>query len=268
MDFYSYSPAFGMEYHPSKEAAIEAATEGMKLTHLDQANQVTWGEVTERGVDTTAGAVLKRQDRLTYEAAYPQVVNGRMEDAAGSLVLLKNIRETDLLEHDLVLSIAAIWKGLAGKIARFKEHNFSDVTTFVDLLFEKHNTKRGGTQGNMTFGTFDRKFKLVIAIQKTLDFGPEIEVAKAKMLQAAREMGNGSQLEGIVTASLTQVDGKLRVAEVLRLCRHKVDNDTWNEGVAIIKDAINVVNSKKQVRMYERNDQGAYVAIPLDIAAI
>ncbi|MBV5328516.1 MAG: hypothetical protein JZU65_12925, partial [Chlorobium sp.] len=101
-------------------------------------NTITWGEVTERAVSTgEAGFALKNQLRLTYETTHPQMIDGRMRDGNDSLVLVRNIHETDLLYHDLVLGIAVIWKSLAGKIQRFKQYNFEDVNAILGLLFEK-----------------------------------------------------------------------------------------------------------------------------------
>ena len=276
MNFYSHSPHGGMQYHPTGAEAKAAADAAIRLfvhnniVDPEILGTITWGEVTERATPAGGGFfALRRQDRLTYEATHPQVVDGRMEDDLGSLVLLRNIEEAELLEHDLVLSIACIWEGLSGKIERFKRNNFQDVTTFVDLLFEKYKAKRGGTEGNMTFTTYNRGYKLQIAIQKTIDFGPEIAVAKEKMLQAAKEMaGENNDLETIVTASFTTIDGRLRVAEILRLCGHKVNNVAWNEAVKIVKDAIEVISKKKQIRLYRREENGKYVAVTLDIAAI
>ena len=275
MNFYSYSSLTGMQYHPTGQEAKAVADAAIRLA-LDTEftpvsfHHITWGEVTERAAaNGVAGVVLKRQDRLSYEAAYPQVVDGRMEDCDGNLIWVKNIEEAKLVEHDLVLSIACIWELLSGKLERFKRNNFQDVTTFVDLLFEKYKTKRGGTEGNMTFTTFDRKWKLQISIQNTIDFGPEIAVAKELMLQAAKEMaGENSDLETIVTVTYTAKNGKLRVAEILRLCGHKVNNPTWNEATKIAKDAIEVTSKKKQIRLYKRGENGEYAAVPLDIAAI
>jgi hypothetical protein len=273
MNYYSYSPRTGMQYHPTKEIAQATADQAMQQIVFDDAtllNQVTWGEVTERATEVDRFVhALKRQDRLSYEAAHPQVVEGRMEDCDGNLIWVKNIEDAKLVEHDLVLSIACIWELLSGKLERFKRNNFQDVTTFVDLLFDKYKTKRGGTEGNMTFTTFDRKWKLQISIQNTIDFGPEIAVAKELMLQAAKEMaGENSDLETIVTVTYTAKNGKLRVAEILRLCGHKVNNPTWNEATKIARDAIEVISKKKQIRLYKRAENGEYAAVPLDIAAI
>lgn len=279
MNFYSHSLNTGMQYHATGAEAKAVADKAIRtfvhngITEPDVMNTITWGEVTERAVDTGAGFVLKNQLRLSYEAGHPQVVDGRMRDGNDSLVLVKNIHETDLMYHDLVLSIAVIWMSLSGKIQRFKQYNFQDVTAALGLLFEKYSEKRGGREGNMQFTTFDRKFKLSIAIQKKIDFGPELQVAESKMIKAVEEMtstetDSAADLKTIVTGAFTLVDGKLRVSEILRLRSYKINNTTWNEAMQIINDAILVISSKKQIRLYERNEQGEYIAIPLDIAAL
>lgn len=272
MNYYSYTPHLGMQYHLTKPEAIKAVTDAIALCPLDERPTLplaTWGEVTERIVDTGAGYTLKRQERLSYESQHPQVVDGRMQDPDGNLILMKNIHEADLLEHDMVLAIACIWESVSGKIARFKQYCFEDVTTFVDLLFEKWQAKRGGTEGNMSFSTIDRRFQLKICIQKTIDFGPEIQVAQSKLAEAIRSMASDdSDIQSIVTSAFTLTDGKLNVAAILRLRKLKISNPTWNEGMQIIDNAIEVISRKKQIRLYKRNDQGQYDAVPLNIAAL
>lgn len=276
MNFYSYSPHFGMQDHPTKDAATAAAAEAVRIMSADPGYgpadmaQITWGEVTERAASTgEVGYALKRQDRLTYEAAHPQVINGRMENGNGDLVRVENIKERNLLEHDMVLSIACIWLPLSALLARFKLHTFTDITQFVDLLFESYNVSRGGSEGNMTFTTYDRKFKLVLAIQKTIGLGPELLVARQKLLDAVDEYPDeANDLKTIVLAILFPTDGQVRVAQVLSLRAYKLNNPLWNEGMMIIDKAISVVSSKRQIRLYVRNEQGEYDAVPLSIAAL
>ncbi|MBI5484474.1 MAG: DUF3164 family protein [Deltaproteobacteria bacterium] len=280
MNFYSHAPNTGIQYHPTGKEAKEACEKAIRTLQragavsADIFETITWGEVTERVVPTGADSYsLKRQERLSYEALHPQVIDGRMRDDNDSLVLVERIRETDLLYHDMVLSIAVIWKSLSGKIQRFKQYNFEDVAAVLGLLFEKYGVERGGRDGNMQFFTFDRKFKLSIAIQKKLDFGPELQAAERKLNQALEEMtstesDSAADLKTIVTGAFTLVDGKLRVSEVLRLRSYKISNSTWNEAMQIVDAAIVVISSKKQIRLYERNEQGEYIAIPLDIAAL
>jgi hypothetical protein len=281
MNFYSYSLYEGMQYHATATEAKQAAEEAQRKLVVSTPSYsaadlatTTWGEVTER-IQMAGEHVgcLKRQDRLSYETEHPQVVDGRMEDAEGSLVLVRNIHEKDLLFNDLVLSIACIWMNLSGKIQRFKQHNFEDVATILDLIFEKYGVKRGGREGNMQFFTFDRRYKLRITVQKQIDFGPELQAAQSKLLEAVEQMApsdtdNAADLKTIVLGTFSLLDGKLRVSEILRLRSYKISNALWNEGIQIINEAIVIISRKKQILLYERDAQGEYIAIPLDIAAL
>ncbi len=277
MNFYSYAPRDGMSYHPTKELAIEAAELSSRTACRQNADpreieMITWGEVRSRAIldETGAFATLRNQLLLDYEEKYPQVIDGKMLDAQGNLILLKNIHETDLMYHDLVLGIAGYWLALHGKITRFKQNNFEDVTSALDLLFEKYKVKRGGKDGNMQFFTHDRKYKLLIAIQKNIDFAPELQVAEKKMQDALNQMTTeeNSDLKTIVAGAFNLDSGKVRVAEILRLRSYKISNPLWNEAMEVINKAITVISSKKQIRLYERNATGEYINIPLDIAAL
>lgn len=278
MNFFSYSPHNGMEYHPTGPEAKQAADNAIKAMTADTTmynaadiSGCTWGEVTERAASTgEVGYALKRQDLLSYIDEHPQVIDGKMHDCQGNLILLKNIRETDIMYHELVLFVAVIAMGLSGKMQRFKRRIFEDVTAMLGLLYEKFEVERGGKEGNMTFFTFDRQFKLVIAIQKAIGFGPELQVAKAKIDAALVEMdaGNDSDMKTLATAAFTMVDGKLNVAAVLRLRTLNIKNEQWREAMRIIDAAIIVLSSKKQIRLYRRDEQDEYIAIPLDIAAL
>lgn len=276
MNYYSYSPHFGMQDHPTKEEAKAASAEAIRIMSADPGYgpadmaQITWGEVTERAVSTgSVGYALKRQDRLTYEATHPQVINGRMENGNGDLVRVDNIKERDLLEHDMVLSIACIWLPLSAMLARFKHHTFTDITQFVDLLFESYNVTRGGSEGNITFTTYDRKYKLVVAIQKTLGLGPELLVARQKLLDAVESYPDeANDLKTIVTGVFFPAEGHVNVAKVLELRSYKINNPLWVEGMQIVDSAIQVISSKRQIRLYVRNEQDEYDAVPLSIAAL
>ncbi len=277
MNFYSYSPNTGMQYHPTSKAAKDTAIEALRAavpiygaTEAEVAT-ITWGEVVERAASTgDVGYALKRQDRLSYEEAHPQVVNGRMENGRGDLVQAKSIKEKDLLEHDMVLSVACIWEPLSARLARFKLHTLEDINVFAQLLFDSYGVKRGGSEGNMQFTTIDKRYKLVVGIQNTITFGPELQIARQKMLDAVESYPpEADDLKTIVLGTFFPTDGQVQVAKVLQLRTYKVNNPLWEEGIKIIDDSIDVAFSKKQIRLYKRdNPDDKYTAVPLHIAAL
>ncbi|MBV5328517.1 MAG: DUF3164 family protein, partial [Chlorobium sp.] len=76
-------------------------------------------------------------------------------------------------------------------------------------------------------------------IQKKIDFGPELQVAQAQLMAAVEEMApvdteNAAFLKSLVIGSFTLVDGKVRVAEILRLRSYKGGNALCEEAMQIV----------------------------------
>lgn len=282
MNYYSYSPVKGMQYHETKIAAKSSAEDARKTmvsllsgTGTQDIQQITWGEVSERATCNSDQSCyhLQRQELVSYEEKHPQVVDGRMMNPFGDYIQLKNIKPKDILIHDTVLMIAVIWLGSSAKVKRFKGYALMEIMALADILFEQHGVKRGGSEGNMEFKTYDGRFKLIVGIQKTLAFGPEIQAARQKMMDALDAYpADADDLKAIVTNSYTQVNGQVRVAEILRLRNLNITNEVarpiWMEALEIIAEALQVAASKKQLRLYIRNEQDQYDAVPLNIAAM
>lgn len=274
MNFYSYSPLRGMQYHPTSDEAKLSADTALKsytAEDFDIPSQITWGKVTERA--TSSGdfnLILKRQDLLSYLAEYPQLKDGsKMENAFGDDIQIKNIKPKDLLINDTVLPIAVIWEELSAQIKRFKTYSLLEILAMADVLFELHGVKRGGSEGNMEFKMYNGLYKVTVGIQKSFCFGPEIHVARQKMIEALDcYPEEANDLKAMVTTAYTQIDGQLRVAEILRLRNLEINNPLWIEALDIIAKALEVKSSKRQLRLHKRNDSGGYDPIPLDIAAL
>ncbi len=62
--------------------------------------------------------------------------------------------------------------------------------------------------------------------------------------------------------------GNIRTGSVLGLRRLDIADERWQRAMQAISEAVQVVGSKTYLRLYERNSDGAYVPISLDIAAV
>jgi hypothetical protein len=62
--------------------------------------------------------------------------------------------------------------------------------------------------------------------------------------------------------------GKINAARVLGLRRLEISDPDWQKAIRAINESIQVSGSKQYLRFYERNGQGEYVQIPLDVAAL
>ncbi|MOA60638.1 hypothetical protein D3C78_1855660 [compost metagenome] len=63
--------------------------------------------------------------------------------------------------------------------------------------------------------------------------------------------------------------GNIRTGSVLALRRLQIEDERWQRAMQAIGEAVQVVNTKSYVRVYERvGDSEQYQAIPLDIAGV
>ena len=62
--------------------------------------------------------------------------------------------------------------------------------------------------------------------------------------------------------------GNIRTGSVLGLRRLEINDLRWQEAMRAISEAVQVTSSKTYLRLYERDDKGAYQPISLDIASV
>ena len=196
---------------------------------------------------------------------------GYRENARGHLIPIETIRQSDLVIDEFVTATAATWIELQRLVRDFKVKVFGDVQALLDLIAEKYQVKKGGQKGNVQLFTFDGRYKLIVAVADSISFGPELQAAQQLISDCLHSWteNSGVELKTIVNAAFAvDAKGKLNVGRILSLRRYAIDNEQWRQAMQAIGDAIMVVGSKQYMRLYERNAAGAYIAIPLDIAAL
>jgi hypothetical protein len=208
---------------------------------------------------------------MAKEAAVSAVPEGYRKNAKGDLIQVSTIRDSDIAIDEFVNEAAGVWLGLQGLIRDFKIKMFGDTSALLDMIAEKYDVKRGGKKGSVTLYSYDGRFKLLVAVQDSLDCGPEVQVA----LQLISEcLMRWTEVSGVELKTIVQVAvapdaaGNLSVGKLLGLRRYKIADPQWNQAMAAIGDALLVVGSKQYIRLYERNEVGAYISIALDIAAL
>lgn len=199
------------------------------------------------------------------------IPEGYRKDAKGRLVPIDMIKETDILEDQLVGKILGYADELSAQIARFKGHTFDDVAAFMDLLAEKYGKVKGGAKGNITFTSFDGCAKVQVAVQDHIDFGPELQVAKQLIDDCIGEWAAGSrdEIRALVNHAFN-VDkpGQVNREALFALRRINIDDDRWRQAIAAINDSIRITGSKTYVRFYRRaTPEERWQSVTIDLAA-
>ena len=196
---------------------------------------------------------------------------GYRQNTKGHLVPEALIKPVDIVIDDLITTMASHWKLQQEALAIFKRRTFEDIHALVAAINEEYGVKKGGEKGNIQLFSYDGTYKLVVAVAETISFGPELQAARELVNECLINWSSDAQpeLQTIVNAAFaTDGQGSVSVSSIFALRRYNIDDERWKRAMTAINDAVRVTGSKQYMRLYERNEAGAYLPIPLDIAAL
>jgi hypothetical protein len=194
-----------------------------------------------------------------------------MTDTQGRQVPMSMIKDIDILRDQTVRNIAKEAAEMKGVLLDFKKRIREAVMTFVERSAKEYGTKWGGKKGNLSLLTYDGKYKLVIAMNDNLVFDERLQVAREIIGKCLNKWSKGAQAEiRVLVNDAFQVDktGKISTARVLGLRRLDINDPDWKKAMTAITDSIQVTGTKQYLRIYERDANGEYQMIPLDVAAL
>lgn len=201
-----------------------------------------------------------------------EIPKGFWKDGKGNLVPEQNVKEIDKLRDGLVKKIMLQAHRVSEDLAHFKALAFSEIDAFVELSFKEYDVALGGKKGNMTFYSFDQRYRLEVAVADHIVFDERLQAAKALIDECIRVWGENAH-PGLMTLinDAFQVDktGKVSTARVLGLRRHNIVDAKWLRAMQAIGDSVQTVGSKRYLRLYERiGETDEYLHVPLDIASL
>lgn len=209
------------------------------------------------------------------EASHPAAIDvggtPYLRDAKGSLVPIASIKAADLLMDETVRKILNDARDVSATIADFKGDVFGGVGALQALLAQNYGAAVGGKKGNITLTSFDGCEKVQVQVADLLEFGPELQAAKALIDECLTEWAVGSAME--LRALVNRVfsvdkEGQINRAELFMLLRVEIADERWKRAMEAIKDSIRVIGSRTYVRFYDRAASDApWRAVTIDLAA-
>lgn len=193
------------------------------------------------------------------------------KDTRGALVPESAIKAMDLLQDEVVRKMVEFARELSERIARFKGHTYDDIGSLQALVAQEYGAKVGGQKGNITLTSFDGLLKVQVQVQDQIEFGAELQAAKALVDECLREWASDlrDEIRALVTRAF-QVDatGKINRAEIFMLLRVEIADARWNRAMDAVRDSIRVIGSKSYVRFFERRAPDApWSPITIDLAS-
>ncbi len=181
------------------------------------------------------------------------------------------IKEIDLARDDLVNEIIEKTKTISESLVLLKRAMFNDIRAFCDLSAEKYGISFGGSKGNLQLTSYDGKYRVLVAVNESISFDERLQVAKALIDECIQDWVGGSRDEVKVLvndAFYVGKSGKINTSRILGLRRLEIKDKRWAKAMDAISDSIQRIDSKEYIRTYERNEDGEYELINLDIAKL
>ena len=205
---------------------------------------------------------------MTTENTIPP---GYWKNARGDLVPESRVTDIDKLRDQVVRDMCVMAKERSTGLRDFKLNTMQDVATLVTTSMEQYGVKQGGDKGNVTLYSYDGSFKVQRQMADHLVFGEQLQAAKELIDSCVIRWAQGADdnIKALVThAFQTDKEGKINTGRVMGLRQLKITDPDWLTAMQAITDSIKVASTKPYIRFYERNAQGGYDPINLDLAAV
>ena len=205
---------------------------------------------------------------MTTENTIPP---GYWKNARGDLVPESRVTDIDKLRDQVVRDMCLMAKERSVGLRDFKLNTMQEVAALVTTSLEQYGVKSGGDKGNVTLTSYDGSFKVVRQMADHLVFGEQLQAAKELIDRCVIRWAKDADdnIKALVThAFQTDKEGKINTGRVLGLRQLKITDEDWLMAMQAITDSIKVASTKPYIRFYERNAEGGYDPINLDLAAV
>lgn len=138
------------------------------------------------------------------------------------------------------------------------------------VLAENKVTIKENSKGGYSIMTVDKSIKIEITISETISFDDRIDVAQAKIKEFLAEKTKGIDLDlgTLINNAFETRKGQLDTKRVMGLMKLNITHHLWQEAMDLIRQSIQTNNSKRYVRIWERQSNLEYKAVKLDFASI
>lgn len=189
-------------------------------------------------------------------------------DEEGGYLPANLVKPHKMLEDEFVRTVAAGALAINASLSRFKAMSFSEAQALLDTVARDYDVQMGGRAGNVSFFTYDRAFQVQIQVQERITVGATIDIAKAALNDYLAEAEASDEVKAIITSAFGIDDqGRVRVAELVRLRRLHITHPKWLAAMKAIDDAMETAGKAIYLRVKRRGGDGRYTLVSLDLAS-
>lgn len=204
---------------------------------------------------------VKRQRELS-ELTY-------LVNSSGDAIPIENVRPRDI-RADRIVKIAHLEAEFARNVLQYlKSEVYTSIEDQLEYMAREYDIDRHNEGGNQTLSTYDNNKKIEVRVQKKMEFGSEIQLAKELIDDCLNRWSEGANrnLKAVVmNAFKVDQSGKVDRNAILNLRNLEIDDEKWNQAMDLISDALHEVGSKSYVRFRQRvGEERKWESISIDI---
>lgn len=169
-------------------------------------------------------------------------------------------------EHTVDRVFAEVWKLRKALIAGKQQ-----ITGLVENHLDEfaRQAKLDGWKGNASITNFGNDLRIERSVNELLDFTEEIGLAQQKIGECIRrwsDKANRNLRLVVDDAFRTDSKGKLNKKRIIGLKRLEIDDETWKEAMALIDDAIRIVDSRIYYTFHVKDETGNWLSVSLNFS--
>ncbi|MGK4302802.1 DUF3164 family protein [Shewanella xiamenensis] len=196
---------------------------------------------------------------------------GYRRNAKGDLIHEDRIRPLDKLRDEVVSDIVTKAKALRQAMVEFKLSTNALINDFAELSAIEYGVKVGGSKGNILLTSFDGQYQIRRAVGEHRVFDERIQTAKKLIDKCIQNWSGGADhrlMAMVEHAFRVNQQGRIDVNQVLSLRQLDMDDANWKQAMEAIADAIQITGTSEYLRLYERQPNGKYNNLPMDISTL
>ncbi len=192
-------------------------------------------------------------------------------DHAGNKVPEAYVDKFDKKKHHAAIKFHAMAKELSKGLLAYKTAMLKVCDDIYDQGLKENKIKpRENTNGSYTVTSFDKRLKIEVNVQDQLSFNDNINLAHSKIKEwiSIKTEAIDSEVAIYAQAAFESRKGKLDKNKVMALLPLNIKHHLWKEAMELIRKSIETNSTKRYIRISERQPDGKYKYILLDIAQL
>jgi hypothetical protein len=187
----------------------------------------------------------------------------------GETVPAKYVPKMDKLKERTAIKLHKQALDLNKRLTAFKKNLIDECDAIYEQMLKDAKIPTG-KKGNYSITTFDKSIKIEVAVQEKIEFNDNINLAQAKIEAFLEEKTAGidHDLHTLVNSAFQTNKGRLDTKRILGLFSLEIKHPTWLEAMELVKKSIDRNYSKRYMRVFQRDAEGQYHNIDLNLSSI